>query len=741
MKANPLLAFAAVAGLCSLSSIETEAATLEIRLTPADPRPTAPIGSAVLRDLDRPDRPPLEFEISAPGRLSIDTAGGANWLVTLKSRTYWAADLPLDSGAESRPWLLYPVVRYGIARSRTTPLPADVFASFVGLRKPGSAELPPAGRVRCEGDSQLNTCALPAIPLDLKVEAAGFAPFFFWNVSGKAGSQHDLGVVTLLPGASIAGRIVDSDGEPLIATLEAYPSVVPNRGAPDPETAKRLELKSISAQSDERGYFQISGIAPGEVEIRASAPGFMTSVLLREIQLSAGAAELLRDPLVFLKPERLRIKIFPQQDPWGRPWIVRLQAPETEKIETQMSPADADGSWVSSPSPPGSYALRIVDENGQPWEDRDVMLESDGEPLMVDISILAVRGSVSQAAEPASGVLLLQQNPSVRGIEFPLENGKLEGFLPHEGRWLASLKKGDFRSALIAVEVRKRPGKSYAEVELRIPDTALHGNVVDVDGKKVPKARVSYYSLITKAMGSVETDDEGAFEIAGVEPGQLNLSAQKDDRQSQGLAVVVQEGIRNPEPHRLVLYDLEVIEGLILHSGSPRGGARIVAWPDFGSTSLASVLNRSSGPDGAFRLEVPAFVTQLTIFAESGGSRRLLHHPVRGSDPLLIEMEVDSGEIIIDLTPLLTERGSQPMNDVTLIREGIALPRLLWSFLLRTPPTVGPEAQSLGLFETGNYSLCVGLKADGGPGPVCTSGFLQPNGTLRLVAPAKVLKP
>lgn len=738
MKAKPFFVLLAL-WIPLLLPEETRAAQLEIVLA-APTLPATSLGSAVLQNLDRPDLQPSAVEISAPGLLEVDTSGGKRWSLRLESAEHWAAELQLDGSATAtQPWVLHPIVRYRISRSRTTPLPADVFASFVGLRKPGFAESPLAGRVRCEGDVQLRTCALPAVPLDLKIEAAGFAPSFFWNLSAKAGSQHDLGVVTLLSGASIAGRIVDGDGEPLIATLEAVPSVVLNRAAPDPETETRLSMKAIRAQSDERGYFQLVGIAPGDVEIHASASGFITSVLLRDIQLSPGAAELLRDPLVFLKPERLRIKILPKQDPWGRPWVVRLQAPATERIEPQMSPADAEGSWISSPSPPGSYALRIVDEDGQPWDDRDVVLESGGEALMIDISILAVRGRVSQTTEPASGVLLLQQNPSVRGIEFPLEDGKLDGFLPHEGRWLASLKKDGFHSAPIAVEIRKRPGKSYAEVDLRIPDTRLHGDVVDPEGKKVPKALVSYYSLVTKAMGTIETDAEGAFEIAGVEPGQVNLSAQKDDRQSQGLAVVVQEGIQDPEPHRLVLYELKVIEGLILHSGSPRGGARIVAWPDFGSTSLASVLNRSSGPDGAFRLEAPAFAPHITVFAESGGSRRLLQHPVRGSERLILEMDVDSGEIIVDLSPLIAERGSQPMNDVTLIRDGIALPRLLWPFLLRTPPTAGPEPQSLGLFESGNYSLCVGLKTQEDLGPACTSGFLQPNGTLRLVAPAMLL--
>jgi hypothetical protein len=384
--------------------------------------------------------------------------------------------------------------------------------------------------------------------------------------------------------------------------------------------------------------------------------------------------------------------------------------------------------------------LRIVDQTGQPWEDREVDLESGGEPLMIEIPILPVRGNVRLATEPASGVLLLQQHPSVRGIEFPLEEGALDGFLPHEGRWLASLKNGNFRSAAVALEIQKRPGKSYAEVELQIPDTRLHGDVVDSDGKKVASALVSYYSLATKAMGFIETDGEGNFEITGVKPGQVNLSAKKDDKQSQGLAVVVQEGIRNPEPHRLVLYSLEKVEGLILHSGSPRAGARIVAWPDFGSTSLASVVSRSSGPDGAFELEAPGFAPHLTVFAESGGSRRLLRHSIRGSDHLIIEMDVDSGEIVADFSELSAERGSQPLNDVTLIRDGIALPRLLWPFL-RIPTSASPVVQSLGLFETGTYSLCVGLKTQDGSGPVCTSGFLESNGTLRLLAPATGKKP
>lgn len=736
MKAKPLSAFLSAAALFVLAPLAAGAAKIEIRLSAPDRAGgNAPLGTAVVQDLDRPDQPPLELEISTLGQIQVETPGGKRWLLKLQSRDYWAADLEVESGTAPQPWILFPVVRYRIARPRTTPLPADVVASFTGLRQPGSKVPPPTGRARCDGDPQLKSCAVPSVPLDLKIEPAGFAPVFFWNLSGDAGSAQDLGSIQLLAGASIAGRIVDGEGEPLIADLEAYPSTIRDPGAPDLETQRRLGLKSVKAKSDERGHFQIVGIAPGEVDIKVSAPGFIPTTLIRQIELSAGEAKLLAYPLVYLRPKKLKLQLFPELDPWKEPWAVELQADPLEDVDLLRKPAERDGSWVSGPLPPGRYSLRIFDHRKQVWERRYVDLDVGDGALPVEIPVLRIRGSVRVSGEPASGTLYLQQHPSNSGLRFEIdEKGELEGFVAGEGRWLASLERsGSAASAIVPVEIAKRPGKSYAELEIDFPDTRIHGDVADADGKKVAGAVISYFSHLTKAMGSVSSDAEGKFEILGVPPGPVNLNARKDALQSPGIILTVEEGSDDP-PQRLVLHEQVEIEGLVVQSGSPVAGTRIVAWPDFASTSLASVFTQTSSPEGTFRFEVPGFVSQLTVFVEARGIQRLLRHPVRSSERLIVETDVAGGELIVDLTSLVAGRGAEALVQVSLMRDGISLPHLIWSFLGITA-TSTPGLYRLGLFEAGNYGLCVGMAAPGSASPVCTNGYLAPNAALRLEPP------
>ena len=739
MKANPFLASALLLGLL-LGPSKMAALSLEIVLA-LPPQPGISnriLGSAAFHNLDRPDLEPTVIEITAPGLLQVDTSNGERWLARLTSQDYWADELSLEGKTNlSQRWVFHPVVRYRIERSRLAALPTEVFANFDGVRTPGSAEAPPAGRVRCIGGPQHSDCALPAVPLDLKIEPEGFAPVFFWNLQGKPGELRSLGPISLLAGASIAGRVVDGAGHPLVAELEAHPSTSRDPSSPDLETNRRLGLKVVKANSDQDGRFQIVGIPPGEFDIKASASGFVPTTLIRQIQLVGGEAQLIQDPLVFLHPERLRLQLIPERDPWNRPWIVELIADALEGIEEQKAPAKDDGAWISAPNPPGRYSLEILDHREQVWDRREIDLEKGEDVLPIEIPVLQIRGRANLAGDPAAGILYLQQHPSVQGLRFELdEDGKFEGFVAGEGRWLASLERsGGGGSAIVAVDVRKRPGKSYAEVEVVFPDTRIHGHVTDTAGKKIADAVISYFSVSTKAMGTVRSDAEGSFEILGVPPGPVNLNAKKEALQSPGIIISVEDSIAGP-PLELVLHEQVEIEGLVVASGSPLAGARIVAWPDFGSTSLASLFSQTSSPDGGFLFEVPSFVPQLTVFAEARGIRRLLRHPVRSSERLIIEMDVQGGELAVDLTQLLADRGPEALVEVSLVHDGIQLPLIMWNLLrLQASPT--PGLYRLGLFEAGNYSLCVGLKSPNGPAPACSSGFLAPSSVLQLTpAPA-----
>src|SRR5262249_2453174 len=144
--------------------------------------------------------------------------------------------------------------------------------------------------------------------------------------------------------ASVSGHAVQKDGSspqgPCRATLRAE---VDRRGAPDPDLESAPDRKtSFSVLLNQRGYFQVVGVAPGKHVLVVECP---EASAVRELRVQADR-EIRIDPLL-LEDLTFEIAIMPKVDPEGQPWQLTVDAtvPRLRRIANRAM-TSADGRWL-----------------------------------------------------------------------------------------------------------------------------------------------------------------------------------------------------------------------------------------------------------------------------------------------------------------------------------------------------------------------------------------------------------
>jgi protocatechuate 3,4-dioxygenase beta subunit len=482
-----------------------------------------------------------------------------------------------------------------IAEAGVSAMPADFMSARAFLERGEPLKTGPDGRFAIPGLRE-------GTRIDLRAWKDGY-------VEGTAGGVDIPAAgpvrIVLEPGVRIAGRVVSGDGKPvadaMVATFsgEGGTGLMGMRG-----------LRRGMSGTDEQGRFELTGIEPGKLVLRASAPGYLAG----EARVEAVAGQT---------PEEVRI-------------VLRTGAVVTGKV------VGPDG------APVAGAEVRVVQGSREDmfFSFGEAGARSDGEGIYRLAGIEEGRRSIAathqdfqravreldvRAGEnrldlrlgrgyPVSGRVVDSGGRPVADARVSLDNPGF-GYDSDDSQLAASGADGSFQFPSVApgtYTLRARKD-GYAPAELPEPLQVAVAPVTDLElrlatgGTIRGRIRglgfeqlvgVSVFAIRAEALGlggggssTGVVDFEGAYSIGGVAPGEWVVMAMSGSGSARG-KVTLPEG--TPE----VTLDLEfgggfTLSGRVLRAGEPMPGLQVMAnGADVGSNAMGS-----TGSQGEFRLE------------------------------------------------------------------------------------------------------------------------------------------
>ncbi len=358
-------------------------------------------------------------------------------------------------------------------------------------------------------------------------------------------------VFTLHPAATIAGVVVTPEGTPVEgATVEV------DSGRSSWQTLMAGGPRRPSARTEATGFFTLTGLPPGEVEIVAGADGFARSEAL-SLELVPGE-ERGGAMLVLTRGGRVTGEVYLDGRAasgqmvnlmqWGRGAFDTLIAHTDEEGrfafehvvpgQWQVVSSDAAADWGGEDGEPAmngmmdaiQFALVQVEEGG---EHHVVLGAPPREPVRV-------HGRVTRAGEPCPGVMIsfLSVDPeSTAGhaLASVSKDGEYEATLDGGGGYLVSLQRmkgaaGEISSLSYPREI---PERREVRLDFEVPGGGIAGVVVGPDGEPAAGARITLLpgreagveQLFTPRYVETSTDISGRYEIPDLDPGSYFLSA------------------------------------------------------------------------------------------------------------------------------------------------------------------------------------------------------------------------
>jgi hypothetical protein len=675
---------------------------------------------------------PREWEIDCPGEVTVALARDTGWRLAATAPGFWTPEAVLQAGEASR--VVFRMLPTGTIAGRIVMAPQQTkpslltarFQSAAGKHGPDVA----VSSVSCPLDGERWECAVPAAILDLRLSAEGFIPRYSWGVEVRPGKRSDLGTVELVRGASLIGR-VEVDGSPPRGQVPVV-EIVPDQMAGGVRTkaaAERMAERTVTTRPDERGFFQLTGIAAGSYRITARLVGF-APVSSPVATVRTGAETELREPIVLARPLALEVQLHPPLDPYGQAWRWQLFA-DPSKLSPHVltrageGMADLAGFFKKDDLAPGRFVLSVRDMTLSEWLHEEIAMAPGKTALEFKMDLIKLEGKISTAGKPLEATLWWRKPQKMSRIRFDSDaRGVFAGFLPSEGEWWVDLNlPGGGREALAPVEVKRAPGSAVARVEIRVPNTRLRVQVLDEQGKPVRGAEV--IALGAREAGRTDaqllSDELGEVVLRGLAPGIVRLYAHYRSTASDSVVHSVAEDVDEP-PVPLVLREKVHLVGYVVASEGPVPGALVAVFPEVGAVVGRAV----SDADGRFDVLLDHSFAGggLAVFAPGFAARMMPAPPVGPSSPeLRVDVDQEAGAVLVDVRGLA---GREPFLS-RLVHNGASLP--LGIFLDLAGAARGSEGWvTLSMMEPGQYGFC--------PKPqdpsACTSGWLAVGGELKL---------
>lgn len=386
------------------------------------------------------------FQAEAPGEVRLQLEPGS-WLLEAASQGFWTRPVLITlTDREQRGVLrLWPTGRLNGRLEPPDvddPLPDRLLVLFQPVPGKGARRIDLEGETVCEVKSRVFSCDLPAgAPLDLRLEIEGSMHHYFWGVTLDKDAL-DLGVLRLQRGAAVAGWVVAADSAVGLAGTRLTLTPRTPHGALASAERDRLNTKSLTTVANDRGFFIMRGVPPGDYVIEALKEPFapaLASVRVLPDQL----VEISDPPLLLAPPRPLQLYIDPPMAPDGAQWKVewgRIDRGSTLLAAFDASLAAPDGSWTAPSMTPGKIFLRISDGEGTYWFSEEMSLATEGEsfpPVFIDLPLVEVRGHVTLGDEPLVAELWFG---GIHGFESLAvesdDEGAFKRLLPRAGEWV-----------------------------------------------------------------------------------------------------------------------------------------------------------------------------------------------------------------------------------------------------------------------------------------------------------------
>lgn len=625
-----------------------------------------------------------EIHVTLPWSGTIDIVPEKFGAIEISADGYWSPALVWAGKRDLAATLIPTGVLWGrITTSSEDPLPDALLATFrsvvaeSGQAGPSTEAVMEAfeieGQLKCPIANRIWECDLPEGRLDLSLHVARHAPIYLWDTVVEKKSRQQISPLSLIPGASLAGWIATdhaASAESLAAQVEIRPlQLVLAQGTTE---RRRSELLAVSVKSDKRGFFQATGLAPGTYAVRATKGELRSAEMEVAVPRSDQQVEL-EEPILLLPMARLEVQVEPTVDPWNHPWLIELLRSEGRRanryLTLEKSLASPAGHWRKEKLELGSYRLVISDSQGSTWVADKVEVFADMDPLFYVVDVIPVRGTLEWAGEGLEGEVIFGTAHGAMSLRMRSDaEGHFEGSLPYEGEWPLEIviNGASGTHALEPVVVRKRPGKSYAEVQIELPNTALRGKVVQ-DGKPVAGAIVlglRHYDVSTsRSLKSADVQEmivsqmpfrrefdivsgkDGTFESLGLSPGEIQVQAYTPDAASEWVTTNLVEDSPSPEVV-LALSEMITIRGRLINGSGGVPGARIFTTPSEGI-----IPDTQSDVRGYFHIDLQKSCNHVDLLVVPPGAGVVLHR-------ILLH-----GEDVEDILVATSETGSIVIKD------------------------------------------------------------------------------
>ncbi len=582
-------------------------------------------------------------------------------------------------------------------------------------------------------EGRIADCVAPAGRWHLRASASLFAPVFLWDREVPLHEHLDLKELRLSRGGAVLGCVAAEDGpsDPATAQVRIRPVKTPSL-----EDDLLEKLGSVN----EWGCFSFSDLSSGMYELSVSQPGFITAEV-GPLRLSPQEHIELSAPIVMKRGARFVVEVIPRDSPQGDSWDIAFSKPGGgDWIDRGTSEG---GVWHSDRMAPGPYYVSVLDEELGEVVRKKVELTEDLQLLKLRVPLFAVDGEVVYGDKGLEDASVSFANSQTVKTD---RDGRFSATLGREGNWRLHVACDDPPvSRKLYKKIERGEDEERAELKIELPETFLHGQVLDEMG--VPIAESIVTALIVgekESLTTVTSSEDGWFEAHCVPEGQYGLQAEKRIEGHLMTSDMVQQEVREgltPSPARLVLKRAWRLSGEVLGPQGPVPRAKvkaIVAGPD-GKVQGGPLPIARTDMVGRFGLDLPGFSASAEICVEAPGFafhvERVMN--VGGNEAQRVEVSLEQ------LGGTLILHGGQRTDLVMVNGNGLPLKQLLDWAKLNGGGTVDGTL-TVPHMAAGYYRFCsvtlqeLMLVCGGGAAPKldsCDVGHLAPNGTLSLHLP------